>query len=132
MLYETLSQPLIALILIVAGFFSGIFFDIANVLLLNIKSQKLQKIFKNILDCCCVLLCGSVFYIVVLFWAYGDVRIWQIILFGLAVCIERVTIGKLIAKIIVICYNNFIKFMKFIKKKIQNIISKNKNFESSN
>ena len=132
MLYETLSQPLIALILIVAGFFSAIFFDIANVLLFNIKSKKIYKIFKNILDCCCVLLCGSVFYIVVLFWAYGDVRLWQIILFILAVCIERVTIGKLIAKIIVICYNNFIKFMKFIKKKIQNIISKNKNLESSN
>lgn len=132
MLYETLSQPLIALILIVAGFFSGIFFDIANVLLLNIKSQKLQKIFKNLLDCFCVLLCGCLFFIVILYWDYGDVRIWQIILFGLVVYLERISIGKLIAKIIVICYNNFIKFMKFIKKKIQNIISKNKNLESNN
>lgn len=132
MLYETLSQPLIALILIVSGFFSAIFFDIANVLLFNIKSKKIYKIFKNILDCCCVLLCGSVFYIVVLFWAYGDVRIWQIILFGLAVYLERISIGKLIAKIIVVCYSNIIRLIKYLKNKIKNIVSKNKNLESSN
>ena len=122
MLYETLSQPLIVLYLFLGGFICGIFFDFANMILVGSKREKISyKIFRNILDCICVFLAFVIFYIIVLQTAYGEVRFYQIIIFALAVILERITIGKFVAKLLNWCYNKLKIFLTYAFNKIKNL-----------
>lgn len=100
MLYETLSQPLIALYLLLSGLGSGLFFDAGN-LVYSIFPKKWFRIF---LDIICMLLTGLVFFLVILYVNYGELRLYQVIIFALAVILER------------LCMRPFFK----IKNKINN------------
>lgn len=112
MLYETLSQPLILLLLLIFGFASGIVFDFANFFF--ILSQK-NKTFRFFLDLISMVLVGLIFFLLVLKINYGEIRFYEIVMFASALFVERVLIGKIVAKFFGLCYNFFVRFLEKLK-----------------
>ena len=94
-LYESLSQPIILLCVIIAGFLSGFVFDVCN---LFFKLASKSKIFRHILDVMAVFACGFVFFAVILTVNYGDLRVYELLFFVAFLLLQRATIGKLLAK----------------------------------
>ena len=101
MLYETLSQPIIFLILIISGFFSGFIFDIINILKKHIKI----KFFINFLIFLGVFLTIFIFYLINLKFNYGQFRFYTIFCFTLSFTIERFISCNILAKDTELCYN---------------------------
>lgn len=95
LLYETLSQPIILLCVIIAGFLSGFVFDACN---LVCKLTKTNKIVRHVLDVISVFICGFVFFVVILTVNYGDLRVYELLFFVAFLLLQRATIGKLLAK----------------------------------
>ena len=95
LLYETLSQPIILLCVITAGFLSGFVFDAANALF---RLSNRNKIFRHVLDVMAVFVCGFVFFAVILTVNYGDLRVYELLFFVAFLLLQRATIGKLLAK----------------------------------
>lgn len=110
MLFETLSQPVIALYILIVGFLCGIIFDLNNFIWLLSKKDKVLRIF---LDIASTLLAFAIFFILISNIAFGEFRIYQIILFVLAIYIYRKIFGKIFAKLNEKCY---IKLTSFIRK----------------
>lgn len=113
-LYETLNQPTILLYLIIFGFLSGLFFDFANII--SFLCNK-NKVITNIL-----LFFSTIFSFFTLFVLnskinYGQFRFYIFAIFFLFLFIERITLGKCIAKTQTWCYNTFEKFIKALKQK---------------
>ena len=75
-LYETLNQPLIFLIIFCVGFVSGLIFDAIS-----------------------VALCGVVFFACLLELNYGEFRFYILLGYVLGILIERITLGLIVAKI---------------------------------
>lgn len=117
-LFETLSQPYILLCLIVFGILSGFIFDICNIISFLCNNN---KIVKNITQCLGTILCFFVLFIVNLKTNYGQFRLYIFLIYFLFVFIERITIGKLIAKTNIWCYTTF--------KKITNKLTKGKKWK---
>lgn len=119
-LYETLNQPLIFLLIIVIGFFSGIIFDFSNYLtfLFN-KNRIIEKFF----DAIAVVLCGAVFFIALLMLNFGEFRFYILLGYVLGIFIYRVTLGLIVAKVCSFCYNKF----KLGMSKLSNKLFKKKN-----
>lgn len=118
MLFETLSQPLIALYLICAGFLCGIIFDFNNLICLFAKKDKFLRLFLDILG---TLIAFAIFFLLILNISFGEIRFYQIFLFVLAIFLYRITFGKLFVKLIEKCYIKLDvfknKLIKFLKKK---------------
>lgn len=114
MLYETLSQPLILLYVIVVGFLSGVVFDIATFLLTIFKQNKFLR---HLLDFICTSVVCGIFFLLIFNLNYGEIRLWQVVCFVVSVVIERLSIGKLVAKGLLVCYTFFIKKLKKVKAK---------------
>lgn len=117
MLYETLSQPLLLIIFIICGIISGFIFDIGNFIKFLCSSKKFPCFVIDIIE--------TFFSLTILFLSnlkfnYGLIRIFPLIIFILAFTIERLTIGKLVAKIYLSCYNFIIKLNKRIWSKFKN------------
>ncbi len=102
MLYETLSQPFILLILSSIGLFSGIIFDIKNILIYLLKKN---KIIHQILLFFSILILFFIFYFVNLKINYGKIRFFSIFIFFLAFFIERFFVQNFLANKIAKCYN---------------------------
>jgi len=103
MLYETLSQPFILLILSGIGLFSGFIFDLKNIF--NFLFKK-NKIINQILLFFSVLLLFIIFYFTNLKINYGEIRFFSIFIFFLAFSIQRFFVQNFLANKIVKCYNN--------------------------
>ena len=114
-LFETLNEPKIFLYLIIFGFFSGFFFDICY--LITFLCNK-NKIVKGILQTFATICCFFILFLINLKLNYGVFRIYIFIVFFLSVFVERITLGKLIAKTQNWCYNVFRKFVNFTKEKL--------------
>ena len=114
MLYETLNQPHILFILILAGFLSGIIFDVVNFIKFLCGNKKVVAI---ILDFLGTSLSLAILFFVNLNVNYGLIRLYPAIIFLLSFSIERFTLGKIVAKFYLSCYNTFIKFIDKLKKK---------------
>lgn len=115
-LYETLGQPELLMILCLVGFASGIIFDFANFVYFLCDKNKFARI---VLDVVASLVCFVIFFVVVLNLNYGDFRVWQILFFVASLLIQRAFMGKVLAKVFEICYNYFIKKLKKIFKFFQ-------------
>lgn len=95
MLFETLSQPLILLWIVASGILCGFIFDLSNLLF---KLSNCNKIFRYFLDFFSVIITAFVLFLVILKINYGDLRLYEILIFTLFVLLQRATIGKLLAK----------------------------------
>ena len=101
MLYEALSQPMIFLWLAIGGFVSGFLFDLKNILAAFFKN----KFFSQILIFFAVLSAFSLCFLLNLKTNYGELRIFPIFAFALALGIERFFAQNFLAKPSIKCYN---------------------------
>ena len=122
MLFETLSQPLIALYIIGTGFLCGFIFDLNYLIWLLAKKDKILRI---VLDIASTLLAFAIFYFLILDISFGEIRLYQIILFMLSIFLYRIIFGKIFAILNEKCYIKLTllisKFFKRILKKKQKI-----------
>lgn len=113
MLYETLSQPKIFFLLLIFGFLSGFIFDSTKLLNYFFNNNKISNQ---------ILLFFSSFLSFVIFtecnlWLnYGDIRFFSFLGFFLGLSIQRLSIGKLLAKFMDRCYNFIVKCFKKVLK----------------
>lgn len=102
MLYETLSQPIIFLWLLLGGLATGFLFDIKNILANKIKKQ---QIIKEILTFFTAILTFFAFYYLNLKFNYGQFRLWTVAVFALSICLQRFLMNKYVALPLTKCYN---------------------------
>ncbi len=116
MLFETLNQPKVFLALACAGFLAGFFFDASNYITWLFNKS---KIVQTVTDFFATVMSFAVFFLTVLFLDYGKVRLYHITIFVLMFFLQRITLGKLIAKFLNWCYNQFTKSMQKLLKRLQ-------------
>ena len=116
MLYETLNQPKLLIIFIIVGFGCGLVYDIGNFIKFLFNNKKIANVILDIIETSVVL---SVVFIVNLNFNYGQIRLFPILIFLIFFVIERYTIGKIIAKIYISCYNLLTKLNKKIWSKLK-------------
>ncbi len=97
MLYPTLNQPLMLLVIFSAGIICGVLFDV-----LNIFSK--YKILKHIADFFGTILSFLLLFAINLKFNYGQFRIYIIAVFALSFAIEKIISYFLWTKLIKKCY----------------------------
>lgn len=112
MLYETLSQPKLLLVFIIFGFLSGFVFDISNFIKVLSKNNKIVNI---ILDFVSTVINLGLLFLVNLTYNYGEFRAFAIAVYEFGFTIQRFTLGKLLAKLFLWCYNAFVKGISKLK-----------------
>lgn len=117
MLYETLNQPSILLIFLITGLLSGLVFDVGNFVKFLCSNKKVPKVILDFIETFFIL---CIFFKVNLQFNYGVFRFFPIIIFLLSFTIERFTIGKLVAKFYLSCYNCLTKLNKLLWRKLKN------------
>lgn len=113
LLFETLSQPLAFLLTFSVGFGSGFLVDLQNYILFLCNKNKIVGV---VLDVIVSVLCSIVFLICVLSFNFGEFRFYLSIAFVCGLLLQRFSLGLIIAKIALWCYNLF----KNILRKIYN------------
>ena len=104
LLYQTLSQPLIFLIVAIFGLFSSAAFDARNLLFFLCNKN---KVVSTILDIVLGIVLGLVLLILTLWLNYGQLRLYLILAYVLGIIAERICFGRLIAKLSKRCYTFF-------------------------
>lgn len=125
-LFETANQFYIFLSCIFFGFLSGLFFDLAGLICFLCKNNKIIRFF---CDFFAVLMCFFVVFLICYKLNYGQFRIYIPLVFGGFCYLQRITLGKLVAKGYLKCYTLFINFSQRIVKlftKIKNGKTKEK------
>ena len=122
-LFETLNQPNILLFLVIFGFLSGFLFDFAYIISFLCNNN---KIVENIVQFFAIFFSFLILFFVNLKTNYGQFRVYIFVVFFLFLSIQRITVGKLIAKSKIWCYNTFKKITKTILKVEENGQRKNK------
>ena len=102
MLYETLSQPLIFLIMTISGFMSGFLFDIKDIFLHFIKRK---NIISQILLFFAVFFTFFEYFLTNLWTNFGELRFFTIFAFSIAFFIQRFLSKNFLAKPFLMCYN---------------------------
>lgn len=115
MLYESLSQPFIFLILSGVGLFSGIIFDLKNIIYFLFKKN---KIINQILLFFAIFLLFFIFYFTNLKVNYGEIRFFAIIAFFLSFSIERFFVLNFLANKTLGCYNKIKEKQNAKRKKM--------------
>lgn len=103
MLYPTLNQPLVFLVILAVGLASGLLFDLANIL--TILSGK-DKFSKGLFDFIAVIFSFGVLFYSNLAVNYGQFRVYVLLTFLFAILIERLLSKILWTKCIKKWYNN--------------------------
>ncbi len=115
MLFESLSQPKIFILLFLYGLCSGLIFDFCEFIVFLCNKNKIIKI---IFEFFATSISIFIFFIVILKLDYGDLRFYHICSFWGALIIQRITIGKLFEKVFDWCYNSFVKYVNLLIKKL--------------
>ena len=106
MLYPTLNQPLVIVVLIVTGFFSGIILDACRLLSSLNRSQKLSRHF---FDFIAVLFSFFLLEMANLKVNYGQFRLYVFAVFLCGLALERILSKFLWTKLISKCYTRIEK-----------------------
>ena len=117
MLYETLSHPKLLVIFLLTGFVCGLVFDIGNFIKFLFCNKKTTSV---ILDFCQTALSILIAFLINLKLNYGEIIFFPVLIVLVSFIIERLTLGKIIAKFIFSCYNVIIKLNKKLWGKINN------------
>ena len=120
MLYETLNQPFLLLSFFLLGALGGVIFDVGNFVKFLCLNKKFACIFFDIIETCC---CLYLIFIFNLKLNYGVLRLFPAIIFMTSFSLERLTIGKIVAKFYICCYN----LLEKLKKRKPNTNETNKN-----
>ena len=87
MLYPTLNQPIVMLVMFFVGFASGFLFDFAFLLKKSLKDLKATNIFFDFLAC---IFSFVIFFVTNLSINYGQFRIYVVVIFIIACLLQRV------------------------------------------
>lgn len=117
MLNETLNHPRLLLIFLCLGLVGGVVFDVANFIKFLFANKKASNF---VLDFFATSAC-----VLLLLWTnlkvnFGLLRLFPAVIFLSAFALERFTLGKLIAKIYLTCYNFLVKLNNKIWSKRKN------------
>lgn len=104
MLYPTLSQPLVFLVVFASGLAGGVIFDIFRCLTFLSGNDKYSKILFDFLS---VIFSFALLFIVNLRINYGQFRVYVVLSFLIALYLERLFSKFLWTKCIKRCYNRF-------------------------
>lgn len=107
MLYETLAQPSIFLIMCAGGFAAGFLFDIKNIALFAFfqKNSIFSRIFAHFLMFFACFVAFCVFFILNLRTNFGQIRGFGVLAFLLAFGLERFFMKNFVAIPAAKCYN---------------------------
>lgn len=97
MLYPTLNQPVVILVMFAAGIVGGLAFDACRILSILAKADKTAK---HILEFLATLICFILFFVGNLFFNYGQIRVYTILIFLLSFALERKLSQKLWTKLV--------------------------------
>lgn len=122
MLYATLNQPYLLLIFLLIGFASGLVFDIGNFIKFLCANKKIPSIILDVFE---TSICLVILFFSNLKYNLGQIRLFPLLVFFIFFSLERLTLGKMVAKIYLSCYNLFDKFKKRMFKKNTNETNKN-------
>ena len=111
LLFETLSQPLIFVITLAIGFASGLLVDARNYIHFLCNKNKIVGL---VLDIIVSFLCFFIMLICVLSFNFGQLRFYFVIAFVCGLLFERFSLGLIIAKIALWCYNQFVRILRKI------------------
>lgn len=115
LLYETLSHPLIFLIIFSIGLSSGLIFDLRNYINFLFMNKKILSVIWDILA---TLIVFSILLISNLKFNYGEFRFFVILAFFAGLIIQRLTLGVFVAKFCSWCYTKFRKIIdKFYERR---------------
>lgn len=129
MLFSTSGQFSIFIYILFCSFCCGFLFDISA--LLTIFCNK-NKIAKNIFNFVSMSLTLFIFYRLNIVINYGEIRWFCILALLLGLVVQRITIGKIIAKFYNWWYIIFEKFKTKINKSLTKIKGKNERKKESN
>ena len=102
MLYETLSQFNIFITMFLCGFLSGFILNFKNFFL---KLFKNNKILNHIFMFLTIILMFFCYFFANLFINYGQIRLFSVTTFLLAILLQNIIMNNFVAKIILKCYN---------------------------
>lgn len=115
LLYETLSHPLIFLIIFSIGLSSGLVFDLRNYINFLFLNKKFISIILDILAC--LIIC-FILFISNLKFNYGEFRFFILLAFFSGFLIQRLTLGIFVGKFFSWCYTKFRKIIdKFYERR---------------
>ena len=117
MLYETLSHPKLAIIFLTIGFVGGLIFDVGNFIKFLCGNKKIPSI---LIDFIQTLICLIIIFFTNLKVNFGEIRLFPYLLFLTSFYLERISIGKVIAKIYLKCYNLLTKLNFKLWSKLKN------------
>lgn len=120
MLFESLLQPKIFLIVFCIGFCSGFVFDLAGYIVFLCKHNKVVKF---IFDYLATVITFAIFFLTILLVNYGEFRVYHFIAFYGALLLERFTLGKLVKKLINFVYTQFLKLIQKLFQKKKNKVT---------
>ena len=121
MLFETLNQGNIFLVMLYYGIWSGIVFEAKNLIE---KSLKNNKIISIIIDAIYMVICALLFVFAKNLANYGETRIYLLIGFLTGIVLEHQSIGYLVEKFFSFIYNNIKRLLCFVKTKLKQKISR--------
>lgn len=114
MLYQTIYQPYLLIIYLLAGFCGGLVFDFGNFIKFLFANKKIPSIAIDFIQ---TIICIFLLFFVNLSFNYGTFRLFSLLLFLLAFSIERFSLGKIIAKFYLVCYTFINKIFQKVAKK---------------
>ena len=107
-----MSEYLITLIIFSFGLAAGALYGIFKLILIIFKNNKVAF---NVLDFVFVLIFGAVLFFALNYYNMGQFRFYLFAFYVFGFILERVTLGKLFAKLYVMMYNNIIKLCRLFK-----------------
>ena len=113
MLYPTLIQPLVILMVFLAGLFSGLVFNLSKILAFLSGNDKYSK---NIFDFLAMIFSFTVLFFVNLKFNYGQFRLYVLGVFLLSLIFEQFLSRALWTKAISKCYNKLVWKLKNKRK----------------
>ena len=122
MLYETLNHPSLLLLFIGTGIAGGSVFDVGNYVKFLLSYKNISNIIIDFLE---TSLCLFMLFFVNLKYNYGQLRLFPLLIFLIVFSLERITIGKMLAKFYTTCYNLIRKAIKRLHRGKNNENNKN-------
>lgn len=112
MLYETLKQSVIFLSMLYFGLLGGVLYEM--------KTSVGQPFLKNkyitiLFDIVFFIVLSLLFFFATQFTNYGEIRLYMIVSFILGFTLERISIGRVLAKSVSFLYNKTVKKLKTTK-----------------
>ena len=112
MLYETLLQFQMFLVLLYFGIVCGILLTIKKLLCKVFKQNKIVVFVSDILFC---IVASFVFLFTEIKFCYGEFRLFELLSFGIGIFVEQISINNLVEKIFCLIYNVGVKVFGKIK-----------------